>query len=257
MNSTQGWIRVWLMLMVGAVSLAFALSMSAQVKTETSTSSGQATHDVTIERGEVVHVSGNDLVVKMEDGTIRHFPNVPESARIDVGGQQLGIHDLKAGMKLERTITKTTTPQTITTVQTVTGKVWHVSPPNTVILTLEDGTNQQFKIPAGQKFNIDGQETDAFGLKKGMKISATKVVEEPVTVASEHRRVTGTMPPPPPAPPANEPILVAAAEPTPAPAAPAAPAELPKTASLLPLIGLLGSLALLCSLGLKAIRSTF
>jgi RNase P/RNase MRP subunit p29 len=239
--------------MVGAVSLAFALSMSAQVKTETSTSSGQATHEVTIERGEVVHVSGNDLVVKMEDGTIRHFPDVPESARIDVGGQQLGIHDLKPGMKLERTITKTTTPQTITTVQTVTGKVWHVTPPNTVILTLEDGTNQQFKIPKGQKFNIDGQETDAFGLKKGMKISATKVVEEPVTVASEHRRVTGTMPTPPPAPPADEPILVAVAEPTPAPAA---PAELPKTASLLPLIGLLGSLALLCSLGLKAIRSS-
>jgi hypothetical protein len=257
MNSTQGWTRVWLMLMVGAVCLAFALSMSAQVQTETSTSSGQATHDVTIERGEVVHVSGNDLVVKMEDGTIRHFPNVPESARIDVGGQQLGIHDLKAGMKLERTTTKTTTPQTITTVQTVTGKVWHVSPPNTVILTLEDGTNQKFKIPAGQKFNVDGQETDAFGLKKGMKVSATKVVEEPVTVASEQRRVSGTMPPPPPAPPTDEPILVAVAEPTPAPAAPAAPAELPKTASPLPLIGLLGGLALLSSLGLKAIRSTF
>ncbi len=254
MNSTQRWTPAWLMLMAGAVSLAFALSMSAQVKTETSTMSGAATHDVTIERGEVVHVSGNDLVVKTEDGTLRHFPNVPESARVDVGGQQLGIHDLKPGMKLERTITKTTTPQTITTVQTVTGKVWHVSPPNSVILTLEDGTNQKFKIPAGQKFNVNGQETDAFGLKKGMQVSATKVVEEPVTVASEHRRVSGTMPPPPPAPPADAPILVAVAEPAPAPAA---PAELPKTASLLPLIGLLGSLALLASLGMKAIRSTF
>jgi hypothetical protein len=151
----------------------------------------------------------------------------------------------------------TTTPQTITTVKSVTGKVWHVSPPNTVILTLEDGTNQQFKIPKGQKFTVDGQETDAFGLKKGMKISATKVVEEPVTAISEQRRLSGSMPPPPPAPPADVPILVASAEPVPAPAAPAAPAELPKTASLLPLIGLLGSLALLSSFGLRAIRSTF
>ncbi len=40
--------------------------------------------------------------------------------------------------------------------------------------------NQQFKIPKDQKFNVDGQETDAFGLKKGMKVSATKIVEVPV-----------------------------------------------------------------------------
>jgi len=257
MNSTNGWTRVWLVPMAGAVCLAFALSMSAQVQTQTNTSVGQASHETTVERAEVVHISGNDLVVKMEDGTIRHIANVPESARVTVNGQELGIHDLKPGMKLQRTITVTTTPQTVTTVQTVTGKVWHVNPPTTVVLTLEDGTNQQFKIPKDQKFMVDGQETDAWGLKKGMKISATKVVEEPVTVISEKRRLAGSMPPPPPAPPADAPILVAAAEPTPAPVAAAAPTELPKTASLLPLIGLLGSLALLSSFGLKAIRRTF
>ena len=69
-------------------------------------------------------VSGSDLVVKMADGTIRNFENVPESARVTVDGKQLGIHDLKPGMKLQRTITTTTTPMTITTVQTVKGKVW-------------------------------------------------------------------------------------------------------------------------------------
>src|ERR1700747_107019 len=137
MNSATGWTRVWLVLAVGVMCFAFAISMSAQVKTTTETTSGQATHEVTVERGEVVLVNGNDLVVKMADGSVRHFPNVPESARVTVGGQELGIHDLKPGMKLERTITVTTTPQTVTTVQTVTGKVWHTSPPNSVILTLE------------------------------------------------------------------------------------------------------------------------
>lgn len=254
MNPNTGCRRAWLVLAVGAMSLAFAISMSAQVKTETTTTSGQATHEVTVERGEVVYVSGNDLVVKAEDGTIRHFPNVPESARVTVDGQQLGIHDLKPGMKLQRTITVNTTPQTVTTVQTVTGKVWHVNPPNSVILTLEDGTNQQFKVPKGQKFVIDGQEMDVWGLKKGMRVSATKIVEAPQVVVDQQRRVTGTMPPPPPAPPADAPILIAAAEPMPAPAA---PAELPKTASLLPLIGLLGVLSFLSSLGLGVIRRTF
>ena len=254
MNSRTGSTRVWLVLAVGAMFLAFALSMSAQVQTQTTTTAGGATHEVTVERGEVVYVSGNDLMVKMEDGTIRHFANVPDSARVSVDGRELGIHDLKPGMKLQRTITVTTTPKTITTVQTVTGKVWHINPPTSVILTLEDGNNQEFKIPKGQKFMVDGQETDAWGLKKGMKVSASKVVEEPVTEVEHKRQVTGTMPPPPPAPPADQPILIAAAEPAPAPAT---PAELPKTGSFLPLVGLLGSLSVLSSLGLTAIRRIF
>ena len=255
MNSIKVWTQLRALL-AGSVCLAFALSINAQVRTETNTTAAQPSHNVTIERGEVAYVSGNELVVKMEDGTIRHFANVPESARVTVEGQELGIHSLKPGMKLERTTIVSTTPKTITTVKSVTGKVWHVTPPNTVILTLEDGTNQEFKIPKGQKFTVDGQETDAFGLKKGMVVSATKVVEEPISVVEQQRKVTGTMPPPPPAPPADVPILIASAEPTPLPA-PAAPAELPKTASPLPLIGLLGALALLLSFGLKAIRTTF
>jgi hypothetical protein len=144
----------------------------------------------------------------MEDGEIRHIPNVPESARATVDGKELGIHDLRPGMKLQRTITTTKTPQTVTTVQSVTGKVFHVQPPNSVILTLENGENQEFKIPKGQKFMINGRETDAWGLQKGMTVTATKVVEVPITVVEHERQVTGTAPPPPPAPPADVPILI-------------------------------------------------
>jgi LPXTG-motif cell wall-anchored protein len=255
MNTKASWTQARLMLVAGAVCLALTPSTSAQVQTKTTTTAGQATVVNQVESGEVVIVSGNDLVVKMSDGTIRHFANVPESARATVDGQQLGIHDLKPGMKLQRTITTTTTPKTITTVQSVTGKVWHVTPPTTVILTLEDGTNQQFKIPKNQKFNVDGQMVDAWGLKKGMKVSATKVVEAPVQVVAEQRRVTGSSPPPPP-PPADVPILVAEEAPAPAEVAQAAPAELPKTGSELPLIGLLGLLSLASSFGLRTARKS-
>jgi len=246
---------VWLVLAVGAIFLTFTIVMSAQVQTQTSTTSHAPTHDVSVARGEVVYVSGHDLMIKIEDGTIRHFDHVLEGDRVTVNGQELGIHDLKPGMKLERTLTVVTTPQTITTVKTVTGKVWHVSAPKTVILTLEDGTNQQFTVPQDQKFMINGQETDVFGLKKGMKVTATKIVEEPVTVVEHRRQLTGTMPPAPPAPPADAPILIAEATPPPAPVT--APAELPKTGSILPLIGLLGGLSLLSSLGIRVVRSTF
>jgi hypothetical protein len=252
MNSKTSRARTWVTLGLGILCLAFALNMSAQVKTETTTTAHQATNETSVERGEVVYVQGNDLVVKMEDGTLRHVTNVPESARITVDGKQIGIHDVKVGMKLERTITTTTTPKTITTVQTVTGKVWHVTPPTSVILTLEDGSNQQFKIPKNQKFNVDGQMVDAWGLKKGMKVSASKIVEEPVTEVEHQKQLTGEMPPPPPPPPAEQPILIAEVTP---PAAPAAPAELPKTGSVLPLLGLLGFLSVASSFGLKAIRT--
>jgi LPXTG-motif cell wall-anchored protein len=252
-------MKTGLALAVGTVCGVLAVPSIAQVETTQSTKAGPASKEVTVERGEVVLVNGNDLVVKMEDGSFRHIANVPESAKITVDGKQLGIHDLKPGMKLQRSIITTTTPQVVTTVQTVTGKVWHVTPPNSVILQLENNTNQSFKIPNGQKFNVNGQMVDAFGLKKGMVVTATKIVEVPEVVVSQQKHVTGTMPAPPSAPPADVPILIAKAEPTPAPAAAEAPAAsaktLPKTGSELPLIGLLGLLCLTASLGVKFLRA--
>ncbi len=245
--------RVWLMLAAMAVFFACAVSMSAQVKSTTETAVGASTQEVTVEKGEVVYVSGNDLVVKAADGSLRHFPNVPESARATVDGRQLGIHDLRPGMILQRTITVTKTPTVVTTVITIKGKVWHVNPPNSVILTMEDGTHRQFKIPKDQKFDIDGQKTDAWGLKPGMMVSATKIVEEPIDVYEQRREVSGMTPTPPPAPPVEEPILIAETTPPPAPAA--APAEMPTTGSFLPLIGLLGALSCLFSLGMRVIRT--
>jgi hypothetical protein len=244
-----------LMLTVAMTCLAFAFSMSAQVQTETSTTHHTATVETTVERGEIVYLNGNEMIVKMQDGTLRDFANVPESAKVIVDGKEIGIHEAKVGMKLERTITSTSTPKTITTVQTVTGKVWHVIPPNTVILSLEDGTNQQFKIPKDQKFNVDGQMVDAWGLKKGMNVSATKIVEVPEVVVTRQHQLTGSMPPPPQPPAPDQPILIAAATPPPAVPAPAeAPAELPKTGSYLPLVGLLGFASTAAGLGLKALR---
>jgi hypothetical protein len=236
--------RVLLFLAVVTMCLVLALTLNAQVQTTQSTKMGQSTQTVTVERGEVVHVSGNNLIVKMEDGTIRDFSNVPESARVTVDGKELSVHELKPGMKLERTITTTTTPKVITTTQTVTGRVFHVVPPKSVILTLENGENQKFTIPQGQKFMVNGQETDAWGLKKGMTVTATKVVEEPATSVEEKRQVAGSMPAPPPPPPANMPVLIVV---VPKPAAPAAPPStteqaksLPQTGGELPLFALLG-----------------
>src|SRR5215472_12305928 len=236
-----------------ALCLCASAVSFAQVQTTKTEAAGTPTHKVTVERGEIVYISGNTVVVKMEDGELREFDNVPESATFMVDGQPVTIKNAQVGMKLEKQTVTTTTPKTVTTVETVKGKVWHVTPPTSVILTLENGENQEFKIPKGQKFMVDGRETDAFGLKKGMNVSAQRVTEEPISVVTQQTKRTGTAPPQPTLD-TNAPILVAVAKPAPAPAeaapapAPEAPAKLPKTGSLMPLIGLLG--AFLCSVSL-------
>jgi hypothetical protein len=241
---------------VGAALLAIVFTSQAQVETHTHEKKGAATHQVKIERGEVVYVSGNSVVVKAEDGTLRHFDNVPDSVTVMVDGQQLNVHQIKVGMKLERQTVVTTVPRTITTIKTVSGTVWHVAPPNTVILTMENGKNQQFKIPNGQKFTINGNETDAFGLKKGMKVSAQQVTESPEIVSSQQVTRTGTMPPPPPTPAQDVPILIAQKPSAETPDEPEpAPTKLPKTGSYLPLVGMLGAFCSFLGLALKAARS--
>jgi hypothetical protein len=100
--------------------------------------------------------------------------------------------------------------------------------------------------------------TDAWGLKKGMKVEAQRVTEVPETVVAQEVHRTGSAPPPP-APRQDVPILVVIAQPAPPPietaAAEPTPTKLPKTASDLPLIGLLGAFFCVLSLMTMAIRT--
>jgi hypothetical protein len=251
-------------------AIAFTLAVSAQSSTTEKRS------------GTVVYVSGNDLVVKMDDGQVKHF-SVPAGAVFHVDGKDLTVHELKAGTHLSQTITTTETPSTVRTVRTVQGKVWNVNPPTSVILTLPDGTNKQYKVPEGTKFDVDGQESTVFDLRKGMNITATVVTEAPEVTVSRSNVVTGRAPAPPPKvavtpPPATPPqkgVLLIVVEPTPVAAAPAptpvatpspAPPQeqtpapepshakrLPHSASSLPLIGLLGLLVFMVGLGMNVL----
>jgi hypothetical protein len=268
--ATQSFARL---LSACVLCFAFAAVMMAQDRTITQTTPGTATSTTTVERGEVAYVSGNDLVVKMENGEVRHL-TVPDTARATVDGKELSVHELKPGMKLQRTITTTQTPRTVTTIRTIQGKVVQVIPPLSLILSFPDGSpNKQYKIPNDQKFVVDGQSKTAFELKPGMNIGATVVTESSETALGEQRTTVGTAPAPPPAPRPATPTLVGvllievpvatpapvAARPAPAaapaPAAPEpAPVRLPKTASPLPLIGLLGLMCFAASIGMKLLR---
>ena len=225
----------------------------AQDTSETTTQKGPAQYQTTEKSGTVIYVSGNDLVVRGDNGVVKHF-TVPDSQMFTVNGQQVNVHQLKVGTHLTQTVTTKTVPTTVKTVRTISGKVWFVNAPSTVILTLPDGTNKQYKVPKGQMFDINGQQQSVFHLKKGMIVNATVVTEEPITVVTQRQAVAGVAPPPPPPPPAQpmpDTVAVLLVEvPGPAPqvtetaAAEPAPKALPKTGSEWPLVGLLGLFSL-------------
>src|SRR5262249_61726465 len=113
--------------------------------------------------------------------------------------------------------------------------------------TLENGENQQFTVPKGQKFKVDGKDTDVFDLKKGMTVTATRITESPETHVGQEKQVTGSMPPPPTPPPADLPIVIARTDVAQTPAPKVKPESdqskaLPNTANPLPLMGLFGLL---------------
>jgi len=249
---------------LGAIAL-FAATTAAQ----TTTQQTKGTPTVTTEqlRGEVVKVEGNTLVVKMSNGDLRTFSNIPDSRRATIDGVEVGVRDLKPGTKLTANITKTTTPVTIRTTTVKTAKVWYVSAPH-VILTLPDGENKQYTVKDDFKFVVNGQPATVFDLRAGMNVSAEKIVEEPTVEITTESKVVGTAPvaAPAAAKPAASTAKPAASGASstakPAPAAPppaaapasSAPAKLPKTASPVALMGLLGFLMVGGSLALRRVR---
>jgi hypothetical protein len=227
--------------------------------------------------GTVVFVEGNKLAVRMAGGGLRNF-DVPESRRFVVDGKELTVQELKPGTTLTAIVKTTTTSITERTTTIGTGKVWFVSG-NTVIVTLPNNENRSYKVTESYRFNVEGKPASVHELRKGMTISAQKIVEEPRTEMASNVVVTGHAPPPPepvkmattptapePQRPAPTPTRASSPAPTPTRAASRAPApvveraeaslpaHLPKTASEIPLIGLIGLMLTGASFGLRLLR---
>jgi hypothetical protein len=230
-----------------AITVLSAIGTAQQMpKSTTERIAGEAQTTTQQLNGTVVAVEGNNLVVRMSTGGFRTF-NVPESRKFIVDGKELSVHELQPGTRLTATVSTTTTPVTERTTTVGSGKVWYVSG-NTVILTLPNNENRMYKVKDSYRFNVNGQPATVHDLKKGMVVSAEKIVEEPKTEIASNTVVTGHAPPPPEAKPAVAEAPAPAKEeaaPAPAPAptqvAESKPPEtLPKTASQVPLFGLLG-----------------
>jgi len=179
------------LIFAGVVSIALCAPLGAQ--TTTTKEAGTPQVSTTQMTGEVVYIEGNLLVAKMRPSGAYRFFDVQPGREFIIDGQPKKIGDLKMGTVLTATVTTTTQPITIRTSTITNGTVFFVTG-DQVIVQLENGENREYKVPPGYKFMVDGKPATVTELKKGMKVSGTKIVSEPKTEISTTTVVKGTAP---------------------------------------------------------------
>ena len=188
-------------------------------------SSAQTTAATEVKKFEVIAVDGNDLVVRLPEGT-RQI-NVPPGFVFTVNGKPLSVNELKPGMSGTATITTTTTvtPVTVTevksgTVALVSGTAVYVRTPEGVRLFTQSELDKR-----GIKIFVDGKPRAVNELHEGNKLTATIITTKPPSIVTE-KEVQATL-----AKTGAAPAAAAAAAPAPAPAPAPRPAPAPSAAA--------------------------
>jgi hypothetical protein len=178
---------------VAAASLCLATAVAAQVsQTKETVPGGTAKVTTSQVAGELVAKGSNWLIAKDVHGNYKLY-NVQAGRKAIVGGVAKTLDELQMGTMLTSTATTTETPLVNRTTTITQGKVFWASP-KSIIVTLENGENKQYAVPDGFKFDVDGKQISAMELRPGMKLTGTKIVEEPVTVITKDVVVTGVAP---------------------------------------------------------------
>jgi hypothetical protein len=180
-------------LLVGAAALSLATTAAAQVsQTKETVQGGPATVKTVQVRGELVAKGSNWLIAKDPAGYYRLY-SVQPGRKAVVDGVPKTLDQLQMGTMLTATATTTETPLVNRTTTITKGTVFWAAP-TSIIVSLENGENKQYAVPQDFKFDVDGKQLSAMELRKGMVLTGTKIVEEPVTMITKDLVVTGTAP---------------------------------------------------------------
>jgi hypothetical protein len=211
---------------------------------------------------EVLAVDGNQLVVRLPEGT-REL-TVADDFRFTVNGQQLSVRELRPGMKGTATITTRTTVTPVTVTEVKNGTVVH-SVGSTIIVRTDEGVRsftQSEVDKRGVKIMRSGKPAQVSDFRDGDRLTATIITSMPPRVLTE-KEVQATLAAAPAAGGAGARPAAAAAAPVPSSNASRTPASaptggaartLPKTASARPLLGLATVLSLAMGLTLMVRR---
>jgi len=207
---------------------------------------------------QVISVDGNQLVVKLPEGT-REL-TVPDDFRFTVDGKSLSVHELKPGMAGTATVTTKTTVTPVTVTEVKNGTVMQ-NMGSSILVRTDQGMkmfSQGEMDKRGVKIMRDGKPVDISELRANDQLSATIITSKPPRVMTEKQveatlaKSSGGGAASAGAAPARSTAAAPAA--APAPTSGAEPRKLPKTASQLPLLGLVGLASLIAGLGLTVRR---
>jgi LPXTG-motif cell wall-anchored protein len=238
------------------VCVSAAVTLAQQTGTTTETKKFQ-----------IIAVEGNQLVVKLPEGT-REL-TVPDDFRFNIDGKMLSVYELKPGMTGTATITTRTTVTPVTVTEVKNGTVAHASGGSIIVRTDEGfkSFTQGDIDKRGVRIMRHGKPAKISDFRVNDQLTATIITSKPPQVLTE-REVQATLArsgapsgtPPAAAAPAPRPAAPTAAAPSPtgttAPveAAPKATKKLPKTASPLPVLAVVGLASLVAGFGLTARR---
>ncbi|HEY2432562.1 MAG TPA: hypothetical protein VGI12_07795 [Vicinamibacterales bacterium] len=236
------------------VALAGAAS-AALAQQSTSTTSKQT------KAFEVIAVNGNDLIVKLPEGT--REMKVPDDFRFNVDGRDLSVHDLKPGMKGTAMVTTKTTVTPVSVTEVKNGTVMQASGSSIVVRTA-DGIKMFTEgdiAKRGVQIVRNGEPASLSDFHSGDTLTATIVTTKPPKILTE-KQVQATL--------ARTGAPTAASSATPAGEAPGAARataaggtgsttrrKLPKTAGPLPLVGFAGAVSLSLAAALAVRRRRF
>ena len=135
----------------------------------------------------VIAVDGNQLIVKLPEGT-REL-TVPDDFRFTVDGKPLSVHDLKPGMNGTATITTKTTTTPVTVTEVKNGTVMQASGSSIIVRT-----DEGFKVftqgdvdKRGVKIIRDGKPAQVSDFRENDRLSATIVTSKPPRVMTEQQ----------------------------------------------------------------------
>jgi hypothetical protein len=180
-----------LVVLAGALSLA-ALASARATQTKETVPGGPASAKTVQVKGELVAKGSNWLIAKDPAGFYKVYAVQPGRKAI-VDGVPTTLDQLKLGTMLTSTATTTETPLVDRTTTITQGTVFWAAP-TSIIVTLDNGENRQYEVPEGFKFNVEGKQLEAMELRPGMKLTGTKIVEQPRVVITHDVVVTGTAP---------------------------------------------------------------
>ena len=176
--------------MMRAISRVVACGLGVCLMAAVSLAQTTSTSDT--KKFQVISVTGNQLVVRLPEGT-REL-TVPDDFRFNVDGKMLSVHELKAGMAGSATITTKTTVTPVTVTEVKNGTVMQASGASVIVRT-DEGIKmftQGDLDKRGIKVMKDGKVAELSDLHANDKLTAVFITSKPPRVVTE-KEVAATL----------------------------------------------------------------